>query len=83
MDTIINLVGQIRKLKTEQQLSLKVPLTSLTIYAETDMLLDQIKEHEQLIIGITQAQDLRYKVDKLETAELKEKDGQWHAKVTT
>ena len=82
MNTIINLVGQVRKLKTEQQLSLKVPLATLTIYAETDTLLDQIKKHEQLIIGITQAQDIRYKVDKLETAELKEKDGQWHAKIT-
>ncbi len=59
MRDIINLTSNIRKLKTEQQLSLKTELELLTVYC-VNITPDQIKPHEQLIKGITQAKNVLY-----------------------
>ena len=81
MNLVIQLIGTIRKLKTEKELSLKVPLVSVTLYADNDYTLDQLKTQEQLLKGVTHASQVKYKVsDKLSTT-LEEKDGAWHAKI--
>ncbi len=43
MEVIIELITQVRKLKTEKQLSLKVPLTALTITATDEHLLHKVE----------------------------------------
>lgn len=57
---ITTIAGQARKLKTEKQLSLKVPLATLTIASTNAHLLDKLKAHEQLIFGVTHAQKISY-----------------------
>ena len=78
---LINVIALVRKLKTEQQLSLKTVLISLTIYSDDDDLLSSLQKHEQLIKGVTQAQEVKYKVDTLEYPSLESIDGFWHAKI--
>ena len=80
METIINVVSQVRKLKSEQQLSLKVPLETLAIHSSNSTLLDNITKHEQLLRGITQAKEIRYKKSAA-TVQLEEREGLWHARI--
>ncbi|MDP3889406.1 MAG: class I tRNA ligase family protein, partial [bacterium] len=79
---LITIVSQVRKLKTEQQFSLKVPLASLIIYTESDTLREQLQQQEQLIRGVTHAQEIKYKIGTIDAPVLHEIDGLWHAKVS-
>jgi len=80
---IIKVVTVVRKLKTEEQLSLKVPLASLTIFMEKDSLGDVLTQYNQLLRGITHAQEIKYKIGGLDKSEIKEVNGLWHAKVNS
>ena len=62
MNSIIELISQVRKLKTEKQLSLKVPLAALTVSMTDEHLLNTIKAHVQLIKGITHAQTIHFTI---------------------
>jgi valyl-tRNA synthetase len=82
MRHIIEIIGAVRKLKTEQQLSLKADLSTLTIYISDATLQAHIKKHEQLIKGSTRAQSVEYETIGRDTSSL-EPDGElWHAYVT-
>jgi valyl-tRNA synthetase len=65
MEHLITIISQVRKLKTEQQLSLKTDIHRLTIYAADSSLIDQLKKQELLIKGITRAQEIEYKQESL------------------
>lgn len=60
MNAIIELIALVRRLKTEKQLSLKVPLASLTISMKDEHNLHKIEAHTQLIKGITHAQEIHF-----------------------
>lgn len=60
MQYILTIVSHVRKLKSEQKLSLKTPLHTLTISDVDTTILDSIRPHEQLIKGVAQAQTIRY-----------------------
>ncbi len=82
MDVIIALITQVRRLKTEKQLSLKVPLEKLTITAVDEHLLHKVEAHTQLIRGITHAQELHFNPVKEKTDSHIEQSGeQWLATV--
>jgi valyl-tRNA synthetase len=89
MNVIITIVAQVRKLKTERQLSLKTPLALLTIYVPDtsldympeESLCDKIKDHDQLIRGITQAVTIQYEQKANGPNNLSEHDGNWYANV--
>ena len=55
MAKILEIIAQVRKLKTEKQLSLKTELASLTIASSDSALLKSIQSHEHLIKGVTRA----------------------------
>ena len=76
MSNIIELIAQVRRLKTERQLSLKVPLSHLAIHASPE-LLKALAFHEQLIKGITHAVEIEYKNEPLKASSLQEKEGVW------
>jgi len=82
VSTIITIVAGVRKLKTAAQLSLKIPLVSLTIHVKNDLLRDALSQHNQLLRGVTHAQEINYKVDKLDEPEIRMTDGFWHGKVS-
>lgn len=84
MNDVIAIATQVRKLKSEKQLSLKTPLATMNIFMKTATLskeLDQLKQHDQLIRGVTQAIMVHYQEANGQSSELVEKDGVWHANV--
>jgi valyl-tRNA synthetase len=90
MTAIIGITAQVRKLKSENKLSLKTPLATLHIFAQSQELIDAIAQHDQLIRGITQAVQTVYTSKPSPFAlslskgnEIKEVDGLWSAWVTT
>ena len=78
MAKIIELISHVRKLKTEKQLSLKVPLTALTVTCADEHLLHKIQIHAQLIRGVTHAQELHFEAGAHAT-ELQQQDENWIA----
>jgi valyl-tRNA synthetase len=77
MKMLLEIVSQVRKLKTNQQLSLKTPLNLLIIASSDSNLQKELKQHEQLLKGVTQAE----KIELVSTGntELIKKGDQWHA----
>lgn len=65
MHLVISLISQVRRLKTEHQLSLRAELTVLEIYAEDLQQLHSMAVHEPLLRGITQAKKIVYRDKKL------------------
>lgn len=58
MNYIIELIGHVRKLKSEHQLPLNAPLETLIIIVDTAELAQLLPLHEQLIKGITHAKNI-------------------------
>jgi valyl-tRNA synthetase len=56
MADVLAIIGAVRKLKSEQQLSLKTELHELRISSKNVQSIERLKEHLQLIKGVTQAQ---------------------------
>jgi valyl-tRNA synthetase len=84
INDVIVIATQVRKLKSEKQLSLKTAVAVLNIFVKTNALSDKIekiKQHDQLIRGITQAVSIMYHAADNQTSLLTEKDGAWHADV--
>jgi valyl-tRNA synthetase len=81
MTQVIAISSQVRKLKTTQQLSLKVPLARLTIHVSEESMIKQLKSHEQLIKGITQAESIEYTAEALSEPMLNNVDSMWYAQV--
>lgn len=81
MNTVIALVTQVRKLKSEQQLSLKTPLVTMHIFAPNSAVCDNIAQHDQLIRGITQAITVTYKEHTGQKSGLNQSNDGWHANV--
>jgi valyl-tRNA synthetase len=81
MSSIIALTTQVRKLKSEQQLSLKTPLTTMQVFAQNSSLCDAIAQHDQLIRGITQAVTVTYKELNGQSSNLTKIDETWYADV--
>lgn len=76
---VITLVSALRKLKTEHQLSLKVPLQTLVIGSATSELAAVLQSQEQLIKGVVHAQEIMYATDNSSDSQLKQDGEVWHA----
>lgn len=70
MGYIIDIVDQVRKLKSNNQLSLNTEIDSLEIYCTKTDLLQKIRNNEQLIRGITKSHILELKHEQLEESRL-------------
>jgi valyl-tRNA synthetase len=81
INMVLHLVSTVRKLKTSQQLSLKTPLASLTIYNANQELLKLLVPHETLVKGVTQAETIAYEFTSLDEAMLEKHGDAWTAKV--
>jgi len=80
--SLIALASTIRKLKTEQQLSLKTPVAQLVIHLEDLNLQEALQKEQQTIAGVTQAQTVIFKQSPVKTNKLEEIDTLWHAEVS-
>jgi len=81
IDLVVIVVGTVRKLKSEHQLSLKVELARLSIHLSDTAVLEQLKSQEKIIAGITQAQEIVYSSEAIEESVLAEENGVWVAQV--
>jgi len=81
MKSIIAVVGSIRKLKTDHQLSLKVPVAELVIYAKDEIIVN-LKKGQLLITGSMQVEKVIFK-SCLSVADsiLEQKNDQWYAHI--
>jgi len=81
MTVAIDLVTQIRKLKSEQKLSLKVPIERLQVFAKNAALIEKLQQQDQLLRGVTQAINIEYTVGEMATSHLKQENELWFAQV--
>jgi valyl-tRNA synthetase len=80
--SIMTLVSQVRKLKTERQLSLKTTLATLTICIPTHELANKLQPYEKIIKGVTQAVEIKYEVSEGREAAIFGEGETFHATVT-
>lgn len=76
---VIAIAAQIRKLKSEQQLSLKTPLATMKVFTQNSDLCAALAQHNQLICGVTQAIETSYQERTIESARLAQVNDLWHA----
>jgi valyl-tRNA synthetase len=81
MNNVIAIATQVRKLKSEKQLSLKTSIETMTVFVQSNDLSDALVEHDQLIRGVTQAVTVTYAIADNQTSQLVDSDGSWHAQV--
>ncbi len=82
MGSILEVISQVRKLKSEHQLSLKTDLSELVIASQDKSLLEQLQSQASLIKGVTRAQDLKVVSDTETATALVQTEDTWHAHVT-
>lgn len=80
MKEILGLLSQVRKLKTEKQLSLRTELATLAISCTQDATSRELASHEKLIKGITRAHAISWHTGPAENA-LREDQTVWHATI--
>lgn len=78
MNSLLELISTVRKLKTEQQLSLKTELQTLKITAPTQLHV-VLKAQENIIMGVTNARSITYAT--VDASELVAHDDLWSANV--
>ncbi|HLC06868.1 MAG TPA: valine--tRNA ligase [Candidatus Babeliales bacterium] len=81
MNNVIAIAAQVRKLKSEQQLSLKTPIATMHVFAQNSDLCDALAQHDQLIRGVTQATTVAYKEYSNQSSQLTQVDEAWHAQI--
>ena len=77
---VIRLVEQVRKLKTEKQLSLKTALEQLTVIAN-EMQVSALREQQELIKGVTQAKSILFLTASDTKTSMYQENDVWHAVV--
>jgi valyl-tRNA synthetase len=81
MGSVIAIATQVRKLKSEHQLSLKTPISTMHVFARNSELCDALAEQDQLIRGVTQALSIAYKEHDTQTSQLIQENDAWYAQV--
>jgi valyl-tRNA synthetase len=82
MESVIGIIAQVRKIKSEYQLSLKTELALLSIYHNDRKHLALLKNYEQILKGVTHAQMVGYLQEPHVTSSLeKHEDNTYHIKI--
>lgn len=81
MNTVLELVVRIRRLKSEKQLSLKTELAHLTIHCADTALLEAVKKQETILVGISKTKAIAYSQEALEVPHMEEASDGWKAAV--
>lgn len=76
IETVIAIISAVRKFKTEKELSLKTPLSHLTIVSAQE-LGHFVKNYEQLLKGITHALKVDFKQSTEVTSSIEQRDTEW------
>ena len=78
MNLLLDLIGQVRKLKTGAQLSLRTEIVTLTICGVTDAQTKLILQNQAIIKGVCKAQNIVTSFEKFESKIISENDS-WNA----
>ncbi len=81
IELVIALVNQVRKLKSENKLSLKTDLETLKIYSDNIDVLKILKNNQQVFSGITRSKSIEYISGNLEADSLFSENSLWIAHV--
>ncbi|MCB9492657.1 MAG: valine--tRNA ligase [Epsilonproteobacteria bacterium] len=81
MNKILDIVGQVRRLKSENQISLKQEVEQLILYCNDQALLEEIAQHERLISGISKAKTCLYKNSTCEGSLMQEDNQKYTAHI--
>jgi valyl-tRNA synthetase len=81
MATILNIVGQVRRLKTEHELSLGTELACVEVYSDNATVMEALEANKQLLMGATRARDIVIFSQKSKNTSLEEKNGELIATV--
>jgi valyl-tRNA synthetase len=60
VESLLTIINKVRKLKTEEELSLKTEIAELIIYSKNKELLESLSGAAQIVKGITKAQQLSF-----------------------
>lgn len=82
MVALLTLISQVRKLKSEHQLSLKTELATLTIVNLDNNMRETIRKHEELIKGITRAHTIAYGSQADQTPKLAQEADRWYGTIS-
>ncbi|MBA3954410.1 valine--tRNA ligase [Candidatus Dependentiae bacterium] len=81
MEAILTIISQVRRLKTEQQLSLKTELATLAIHVQDPVLAQALKGQEALLKAVTKAHEITYS-SQAASSKLTALDELWHGEIT-
>lgn len=76
MNIILNVIGHVRKLKTNAQLSLKVELQTLTVSGLSSEQIQVVQDNQNIIKGVCKIKNLKT-TDKQEQTSLVQENEQW------
>lgn len=82
MNTLLDIIAQVRKLKTEQQLALRTELAKLTIYTQDANLQNIVQQQAAVVKGICKAKELNFSDNSKQKTELFEQGEVYFAFVT-
>jgi valyl-tRNA synthetase len=80
VEHLLAVVAQVRKLKSDHEVSLKTELAELLVVAHQDVI-DALKPLEQVLKGVTNAQVVAYATQTAGTSFLQERDGVWYTTI--
>jgi valyl-tRNA synthetase len=81
MDLVIAVTNDVRKLKTQQQLSLRTELQTLTLCSNDTQIIELLKNQKQLLKGVTRTHTIEYATESIANEIIQ--DGElWRATVT-
>lgn len=80
VEHLLAVVAQVRKLKSDHEVSLKTELGELLVVAHQDVV-DALKPLEQVLKGVTNAKVVAYAMQTAGTSFLQERDGVWYATI--
>ena len=81
LSIIVDIISEIRKLKTMHKLSLKTSLKTLTLYSADPAIITMLEKQQPLIKGITQADALIFSLEQ-KPSRLQQINNEWHAVVS-
>ena len=81
IDEVVSIVSKVRKIKSEQKLSLKTELNCLTLYSNNQELLNAMQTQETILIGVTRAAGIKYCLGKIEESSIVHDNNSWNVKI--
>ncbi len=81
MEGLIEIITQVRKLKTGQKLSLNAPLQKITVLCADEEAMHQLQQHGQLLRGVTHALEIEFHPGHEQANTLQQESDQWVATI--